>query len=142
MAEVFAGFLCGYISALILTPLMALLLLRLRMSSALVARLLAPGTSAVGLMVILHLGMVLFWTGAGSLLGLMLMTMNGGHPSRFLLSRNPAFSLFIFGLAVAALAPIVVSFAGSRGAAVVAGSLVVLLFGWLMPYLAAWSNFG
>ena len=141
MAEVFAGFLCGYVSALVLTPILALSLLKVRATSELGNRLLPPGTSAVGLMVILHTGMAIFWTGAGLLLGLVLKGMNDGHRVHFLLIRNVAFTLFVAGLALAAVAPIVLLSSRYRRSAFVGGGLVALLFGWLMPYLAAWSSF-
>ena len=141
MAEVFAGFLCGYISALVLTPFLALLLLRMRTSSLVLARLLPAGTPAAGLMVILHAGMAMFWTAAGLLLGLVLKAMNSGHTIHFLLSRNAAFSLFVAGLVLALIGPVAFLSARYRRAAVITGGLVLLLFGWLMPYLAAWSSF-
>jgi hypothetical protein len=141
MAEVFAGFLCGYISALVLTPFLALGLLRMRASSVVLARLLPAGTPAVGLMVILHTGLAMFWTGAGLLLGLVLKAMNSGHPVHFLLSRNVAFSLFVAGLVIAAVAPVALMSARHRHMVLISGGLVVLVFGWLMPYLAAWSTF-
>jgi len=141
VAEVFAGFLCGYISALVLTPILALGLLKMRATSDLANRLLPPGTSAVGLMVILHTGMAMFWTAAGLLLGLVLNAMNGGHRVQFLLIRNVAFTVFVAGLVLAAVAPIALLSSRYRRSALIGGSLVVLLFGWLMPYLAAWSSF-
>jgi hypothetical protein len=141
MAEVFAGFLCGYVSALVLTPVLALALLKMRSTSDLLSRLLPPGTPAVGLMVILHTGMAMLWTAAGLLLGLVLMAMNSGHQVQFLLSRNVAFSFFVAGLTLATVAPIALVSKRYRRSALVGASLVVLLFGWLMPYVAAWSSF-
>jgi len=140
VAEVFAGFLCGYISAIALTPILSLSLLRMRATSALGARLLPPGTPAVGLMVILHTGLAMFWTAAGLLLGLLLHAM-AGNAHHFLLSRNAAFTLFVAGSVLALLAPFAVMFRQFRTSALVSGALVVVLFGWLMPYLAAWSSF-
>src|SRR5438067_6600706 len=128
MAEVFAGFLCGYVSALVLTPILALSLLKMRATSELANRLLPPGTSAVGLMVILHTGMAMFWTAAGLLLGLVLKAMNSGHRVEFLLTRNLAFTFFVAGLVLAAIAPVVLLSSRHRRTAVVGGGLVVLLF--------------
>src|SRR5438067_12527083 len=119
MAEVFAGFLCGYVSALVLTPILALSLLKMRATSDLANRLLPPGTSAVGLMVILHTGMAMFWTAAGLLLGLVLKAMNGGHRIQFVLTRNVAFTLFVAALVLAAITPIVVLSARYRRGALV-----------------------
>ena len=141
MAEVFAGLLCGFIAALVLTPLLAIALLKMRATSALLARLLPPGTSAAGLMVIVNGGMAFFWTAIGILLGLVLKAMNSGTPRHFLLSRNAAFTLFVAGVVLALAAPIAFVALRYRAVAIAGAAGMVLLFGWLMPYLADWSKF-
>jgi hypothetical protein len=139
VGEVFAGFVCGYALAIASTPLLAILLLRLRTGNELMMRLLPAGTSTAGLGVILHGGLFLFWTAAGILLGLVLLAM--GDTRSALGSAHPPFSLFVLGLALAFSAPLIALLPPARAFAIVAAILVVVIFGWLMPHMAGWSNF-
>jgi hypothetical protein len=139
VGEVFAGFVCGYALAIASTPLLATVLLRLRAGNEVMERLLPAETSVVGLGIILHGGLFLFWTAAGILLGLVLLAM--GETETALGSAHPPFSLFVVGLALAGGAPLIALLPRTRAFAIVAAVLVVLLFGWLMPHMAGWSNF-
>jgi len=141
VAEVFAGFLCGYILALASSPLLAVTVLRLRTSYPVLERLLPEGTRAVSVIVVLHGGLIVFWTGIGIVLGLVLYAMND-DPESFLGSRNGAFTLLVAAFTLALSAPLAIVFARLRQAVVVAGVVAMVLFGWLMPYLARWSTFG
>jgi hypothetical protein len=116
-----------------------MLLVKLRGDSEVMMRLLPAGTSAVGLGVIVHGGLFLFWTAAGILLGLVLLAM--GDTNTALGSAHPPFSLFVFGLTLAVGAPLIVLLPRLRSEALLATLLVVLIFGWLMPHMAGWSNF-
>jgi hypothetical protein len=139
MGEVFAGFLAGYILALVTTPLLAFGLLRLRTRSAWLARLLPPEVPAIGLMVLAHGALFMFWTAVGILLGLVLLAMQdeGGA----LGSRNAAFSLFVSALVLMIAAPLVIAVRPLRQPALVCAVVAVVVFGWLMPYMAGWSKF-
>lgn len=139
MGEVFAGFVCGYIVALFSTPLAAILLVKLRTGSELMARLLPAGVSMVSLGVILHGGLFLFWTAAGILLGLVLLAM--GEQDTELGSANPPFSLFVSGLTLAISAPLVALLPRFRAGALIGAVIVVAIFGWLMPHMAGWTSF-
>ena len=139
MEEVFAGFVCGYILALLTTPLLAVQLVRLRAGSELLGRLLPAGVPAVGLAVILHGGLFLFWTAAGMLLGLLLLAMGDTDPLAG--SAHPAFSLFVLGLTFLVTAPVIVLLARLRLAVIVLTLAVVGVFGWLMPHMAGWTDF-
>lgn len=137
MAEVFAGFVSGYAMAVITTPMLSLLLVRLRMESALMSRLLPEGTSAVGLSVLLHGALAMFWTAMGLLLGLVLLLMNDSGSA--LGSLNGAYTLFVAGLFVAIGAPLFAVLAPLRRQVALAIVVAILVFGWLTPYLAEWS---
>lgn len=139
MAEVFAGFVAGYVLALLSTPLLAFVLLRLRAEGGLFGRLLPAGVSAISVGVLVHGALFVFWTGLGIVLGLVLLAMRdaGGAVG----SRNGAFSLFVAALALALVAPLVVLLPAFRRLVLAGALLVVLVFGWLMPYLAEWSSF-
>lgn len=139
MAQVFSGFVCGFGLALLLTPLLAVMLLRLRTSSALLERLVPPGSSAVGLGVILHGALLLVWTMAGIILGLVLLAMEDAGAG--LGSANAPYSLFVLAMALAVAAPVIVLLPSVRQAGAAGFVLVVLVFGWLMPYMAGWSRF-
>jgi len=139
MAEVFAGFVAGYILALLSTPLLALTLLRLRAKGGVLARLLPAGVSALSLGVLLHGALFLFWTALGIVLGLVLLAMRGAEGA--LGSLNGPFTLFVAALALALVAPAAIALPGLRRVAVLCGLASVFVFGWLMPYLARWSSF-
>jgi hypothetical protein len=139
VAQAFAGFICGYLLALASTPLLAMTLVRLRAGGGMLATLLPPGVSAISLSVILHAGLFFFWTAAGILLGLMLLAMDDSGSA--LASRNAAFSLFVAAVVLAIAAPVVIAVRSLRRVGIVLALLAVLVFGWLMPYMAEWSKF-
>ena len=139
MGELFAGFVCGYILALISTPLLAVLLLRLRASSPVLARLLPEGTSAVSVSILLHLMLFFAWTGLGIILGLVLLAMRD-EPGA-LGSSNAAFTLFVAGLTLMLLTPFVFLIPRLRHAAIACAVLMLVVFGWLMPHMAGWTSF-
>jgi hypothetical protein len=139
VGAVFAGFVCGYAVALLTTPALAITLLRLRAGGGLVSRLIPPGVNVVGLSVILHGALFLFWTGAGIILGLFLLAMDGAGSG--LGSANAPFSLFILAGALALGLPVALLFPRLRPAALACSVFVLLVFGWLMPHMATWTNF-
>ena len=139
MAEVFGGFVTGYAMAVISTPLLSFWLVRLRLESALMAKLLPEGTSAVGLSVILHGALALFWTGIGLVLGLVLYGMRDAGEA--LGSLNGPYTLFVAALFVALGAPLVGLLPPLRRMLVSGIVLAIIVFGWLTPYLAEWSSF-
>jgi hypothetical protein len=139
MAEVFAGFVAGYAMAVVSTPLLSVLLLRLRAESAVLDRLLPAGVSAVSVSVLLHGALVMFWTGFGLLLGLALLAMH--HADGALGSLNAPFTLFVVGLLLALGAPLFALLVPLRRLIAITLAAALLLFGWLMPYMAEWSRF-
>jgi hypothetical protein len=139
LAEVFAGFVTGYAMALLSTPLLSLGLVKLRLESALMARLVPEGANAVSMSVILHGALAIFWTGIGLLLGLVLLGMRGSGEA--LGSLNGPYTLFVAALFVALGAPVVALMPAFRRATVPVLLIAILVFGWLTPYLAEWSTF-
>ena len=73
MAEVLAGFVCGFGLALIVTPIAAIAVVRARVSSPLLQRIAPEGTSLVAISIILNSFAVLTLTALGILLGLLLL---------------------------------------------------------------------
>jgi hypothetical protein len=139
MAEVFAGFLAGYAMAVVSTPLLSVLLLRLRAESPALERVLPVGVSAVGVSVLLHGALTMVWTALGLVLGMMLLAMEGAGGA--LGSLNGPFTLFVAGLFLALGAPLFALLVPVRRLIALTLVAAVLLFGWLMPYLAEWSRF-
>jgi hypothetical protein len=139
MAEVFAGFLAGYAMAVLSTPLLSVLLLRLRAESPALERVLPVGVSAVGVSVLLHGALTMVWTALGLVLGMILLAMESAGGA--LGSLNWPFTLFVAGLFLALGAPLFALLAPVRRLIGLTLVAAVLLFGWLMPYLAEWSKF-
>ena len=139
MAEVFAGFVSGYGMAVITTPVLSVWLVRLRMESALMAKLLPEGASAVSMSVLLHSALALFWTGIGLVLGMVLLGMRGAGEAMG--SLNGPYTLFVAALFVALGAPLVALQPRLRRLSLSGIVLGILVFGWLTPYLAQWSSF-
>lgn len=140
MAEVFGGFVAGYSMALITTPLLALLLLRLRAGGGILAYLLPTGANVVAVSVLLHGAMTILLTGLGLILGLILLAMSDAGGA--LGSLNAPYTLFVAAIILAVTAPAVV-LAGRLRRFIVAYALIALaVYGWLLPYLADWSSFG
>ena len=139
MAQVFAGLVCGYALALLLTPVLALVLLKLRLTSELLSRLLPAGASAVRIGVLLHGALFLCSTVLGILLGLVLLAMRDAGGA--LGSANGPFSLFVGGLTLAASAPVIILLRRFRPATLACALLVLGVFGWLMPHMAGWVTF-
>ncbi len=140
MEEVFAGFVSGFLLALTSTPLVAVYLLRLRTGSDVVARLVPPESSVSALVFIIHGGLILSWTALGILLGLVLYAMRDEAAAAG--SANAPFTLLVAGLTVALVAPVAIVSRDLRRWAIASGVLMFVVFGWLMPYLARWSDFG
>jgi hypothetical protein len=139
MAEVFAGFLAGYALAVVSTPLLSVLLLRLRAESPALERVLPVGVSAVGASVLLHGALTMVWTALGLVLGMTLLAMEGAGGA--LGSLNGPFTLFVAGLFLALGAPLFALLVPLRRLIALTLVAAVLVFGWLMPYLAEWSKF-
>ena len=142
MAEVLAGIVCGYGLALILTPIAAIALLRARVNSPLLDRVLPEGTSFVAVSVILHGFAFMTLTALGMLLGLLLSGLEETSPAGGLGSPNGAFTGFILVTTAIAVGPLAL-FAPRLRRPLLAGGLVFIgVFGWLMPYLSLWGPDG
>jgi hypothetical protein len=136
VAEVFAGFVCGYGLALIATPVAALALVRSRASSPLVARVFPEGTSLAAISILLHMFGFLLFTALGLLLGMLLSGLEDRSPEGGLGSPNRAFTAFILAACAIAVVPPAAVFARLRAPLLASGLLLAGVFGWLMPYLS------
>jgi hypothetical protein len=136
MPEVFAGFVCGYALSLALVPLAAVALVRARPNSELLERIVPPGTSLIAVSVILHLFALLVFTAIGMLFGLMLDGLEDRRPAGGLGSPNAIFTLMVLAMTAIAVLPLAAVAPPLRRPLLVGGAVFVVVFGWLMPYLA------
>lgn len=136
MAEVMAGFVCGYGLALAVTPIAAIALLRARVSSSYLQRVVPQGTSLIAVSVVLHTFAFLTLTALGILLGLMLAGIEDRSPAGGLGSPNRVFTAFILATGAIAVLPLAVALPRWRAPLLAGGLAFAASFGWLMPYLS------
>lgn len=136
MAEAFAGMLCGYALSIIATPVLALVLVRGRVSSPFIQRAMPQGTNVVALSIVLHVFLLLALTAVGMLLGMLLYGLENNRPDGGLGSPNRVFTIVILAIAAIAVLPLAIVLPRQRVALLVAGIVFAVTFGWLMPYLA------
>ena len=142
MAAVLAGFVCGYGLALVVTPLVAIALVRARPTSPLLARVMPEGTSLIAVSIILHTFAFLTLTALGILLGIVLDGLEGRSPAGGLGSPNRAFTVFILAATAIAIGPLALFLPRQRLLLFAAGAVCLGVFGWLMPYLSLWGPEG
>lgn len=139
MSEVLAGFVCGYILALVSAPLVAVAMLRLRSQVPVLARAVPEQVPVVALAVVLFWFTFLLWTAVGFVFGLILSGFEDRVPEGGLGSPSLAFTLLVVFWSVVAFAPVAVLLRAGRRYVAAAAVVFVGVFGWLMPYLAEWS---
>jgi hypothetical protein len=136
MEEVFAGFVSGYIMALIFSGLAALMVVRARSRFPYLAKAIAPNISAVGLAVPISLIAFLLWTAIGMFLGLLYRYALDEAPGGGLGSPNLLYTVLIISFAGLPLAAIVGAFRRLPWQVAVMGLSFIVLFGWVLPRLA------
>ena len=136
MAEAFAGIVCGYALALLYTPIGTLALVRARVNSPAVARLMPQGTSLVALSIILHTFAFFAFTAVGMIFGIILNGLESSSPAGGLGSPNRVFSALVLATVAIAVLPLAIAVARWRVGLTASGLLFAGVFGWAMPYLA------
>jgi len=136
MAEVFAGFVCGYAVALLFTPLVALTIVNARSRIPYLAKAIAPNISAVALTVPISLFAFLIWTAIGMVLGLLYRGAEQDIPQGGLGSPNLLYTALVLSFGVSALMLIALALRRLPWQVAVMGLAFVGGFGWAMPYLA------
>ena len=136
MAEVFAGFVCGYAVALLFTPLVALTIVNARSRIPYLAKAIAPNISAVALTVPISLFAFLIWTAVGMVLGLLYRGAEQNIPQGGLGSPNLLYTALVVSFGVSALMLIALALRRLPWQVAVMGLAFVGGFGWAMPYLA------
>jgi len=136
MAEVFAGFVCGYAVALIFTPVVALMIISARSHVPYLAKAIAPNISAVALTVPISLFAFLIWTAIGMVLGLLYRGAEQNIPQGGLGSPNLLYTALIVSFGASALILIALGLRRLPWQVLIIGVAFVGGFGWAMPYLA------
>ena len=136
MAEVFAGFVCGYAVALLFTPLVALMIIDARSRVPYLAKAIAPNISAVALTVPISLFAFLVWTAIGMVLGLLYRGAEQNIPQGGLGSPNLLYTALVVSFGTSALILIALGLRRLPWPVLVIGVAFVGGFGWAMPYLA------
>ncbi len=136
MEEVFAGFVSGYIMALIFTGLAALMLVEARSRLPYLAKAIAANISAVALTVPISLIAFLLWTAIGMFLGLLYRYTLEEAPGGGLGSPNLLYTVLIISFGGLTLTAVVAAFRRLPWQVAAMGLSFIALFGWVLPRLA------
>ncbi len=139
MAEVMAGFVCGFALSLAATPIAAILIVKARVTSPLMQQIVPEGTSLIAVSALLHTFFMLTMTAVGILLGLLLAGLESSNPGSGLGSPNRVFTAFVLVATAIAVLPLAVASAKLRVPLLIGSLIFVATFAWFMPYLASWS---
>jgi len=139
MAEVMAGFASGFALSLAATPIAAIAIVRARVTSPLMQRIVPEGTSLIAASILLQTFFMLTMTAIGILLGMLLAGLESSNPASGLGSPNRVFTAFVLIATAIAVLPLAVASAKLRVPLVIGGLIFVGTFAWFMPYLASWS---
>jgi hypothetical protein len=136
VAEILAGIICGYALALAATPIAAMMLIRLRVNSEWLRRVVPPETPLLAWSFVMHTFWFMFFTGTGILFGLLLYGLEDDRPAGGLGSPNAAFTLIVLVVSGIAFVPIALLVARWRVRILLACAVFIGTFGWAMPYLS------
>ena len=136
MAEVFAGFISGFVLALISTPVLAVWMVRSRESSGFIARALPKGASPLIISVPAATFAFLLWTALGIVLGMLLIAVDERTSRGGLGSENLVFTLIVLLFAAVISRPPLALLRRARRVVVLHAVCFLALFGWLTPFLA------
>jgi hypothetical protein len=136
MEEVFAGFISGYIMALIFSGLAALMIVQARSRIPYLVKAIAANISAIALTVPISLIAFLLWTAIGMFLGLLYRYTLEEAPGGGLGSPNLLYTLLIISFAGLTLTAIVAAFRRLPWQVAAMGLSFIAIFGWVLPRLA------
>ena len=136
MAEVMAGFVCGFGLSLIATPAVALAIVRARVTSPLAAQIVPEGTSLIAISLVIHTFAFLTVTAIGLLLGMLLYGIESERPAGGLGSPNWLFTTMILGITAIGFGPPLAIAPRWRRPLLFSALLFLVCFGWAMPYLS------
>ena len=136
MAEVFAGFICGFAYSIIVTPPFALWVLAVRDKIAFVRNAVPKGLNVFLISVPVSSFFFLVWTAMGLVFGMLLLAAEDAHPGGALGSQNILYTGIVAIFAFIVFFPFFVLVRPARRLALFMAVLFVAMFGWLAPFLA------
>jgi hypothetical protein len=140
MAEVLAGFVCGFALSIIDTPPFAVWIVKARDDIPFIRNAVPKGMAPTLLSVPISSFFFLMWTGLGLVYGMVLIAAENSHPNDGLASPNLLYTLFILITAVIVFLPFYALIPSARRLALFLVLTYVALFGWATPYLAHYAS--
>jgi hypothetical protein len=136
VAEIFSGIVCGYALALIATPVAAVAMIRARVQSEWLRRIVPEETPLLAWSLVLHTFWFLMLTAAGMILGMLLYGIERRHPAGGLGSPNAIFTLVVIAISAIAVLPLAAVLPRWRAALLASALVFAVTFGWVMPYVS------
>jgi hypothetical protein len=140
MAEVFAGFVCGFTFSIVATPPFAVWLLNSRDDIPFVRTAVPKGMSVTLLSVPIASFFFLVWTALGLVLGMVLFAADDANPTNGLGSPNLVYTLIVVITAFIVFMPFFALVRSARRLAFFLAVAYVVLFGWATPILAHYAS--
>jgi hypothetical protein len=137
MAEVFAGFVCGFTLSIIATPPFALWVLKSRED---IRNAVPPTVPLTLLSVPIASFFFLAWTGLGLVFGMVLIAADDAQPHGGLGSPNLLFTAIVVITAFVVFFPFFALVRSARRLVLFLGVTYVALFGWATPILAHYAS--
>ena len=136
VAEIFSGIVCGYALALIATPLAAVAMIRARVRSEWLRRILPEETPLLAWSLLLHAVWFFVFTAIGMVLGMLLYGVERRHPDGGFGSPNAIFTVIVIATCAIAVLPLAIVLPRWRTPLLATALVFTVTFGWIMPYLS------
>lgn len=136
VGSVFAGFIAGYIMAIVFTLLGTVMLVHVRARYAVLSQGIVANFSAGALAVPVSLAAFLFWTAVGMVLGLLYAGAESSFPDAGLGSPNLLFTLAVIMFTVVNTALVFIPLRRMYWPLVALGLSLIVTFGWVLPLLS------
>jgi hypothetical protein len=140
MAEVFAGFVCGFALSIIATPPFAVWVLKSRDDIPFIRSAVPQGMPLTLLSVPIASFFFLVWTAMGLVFGMVLIAANDAQPQGGLGSPNLLFTVIVLMTAFVLFFPFFALVRSARRLALFLAIAFVVLFGWATPILAHYAS--
>jgi hypothetical protein len=140
MAEVFAGFVCGFALSIIATPPFAFWVVTARNQIPFIRNAVPEGMPLTLLSVPIASFFFLVWTGLGFVFGMVLIAANDAQPHGALGSPNFLYTVIILLTAFVIFFPFLALIRSARRFALFLAVSYIILFGWATPILAHYAS--
>lgn len=140
MAQVFAGFVCGFALSIIATPPFAVWMLNSRDDIPFVRSAVPKGMPVTLLSIPIASFFFLIWTELGLVLGMVLLATDNANSTGGLGSPNLLFTVIVLLTAFIIFLPFFALVRSARRLALFLAVSYVVLFGWATPILAHYAS--